>query len=193
MNQELLERLHGSTDPEDLLSKIGIEQPPVDVDAVASEMGLRVSGEFNFEKLSHSGEINWSADRETAEIWINPTDSRLRQRFTLAHELGHFLCHMLPARQDPHESERFVDGGVQFRRGARNCPVETEANAFAASLLMPESMVFRAVKTIVDANKTDDNRVSLSRERFIELLAEQFSVSSQAMKWRLVNLGVISK
>lgn len=62
------------------------------------------------------------------EIIIPPLTSARRDRFTIAHEIGHYFLHYLY----PEETQPVV-----FGRGASN-QAETEANVFAASLLMPE-------------------------------------------------------
>lgn len=60
-------------------------------------------------------------------IYLPRVTSSRRDRFTIAHELGHYFLHYLhPKRED----------GAAFGRGERN-DVETQANVFASSLLMP--------------------------------------------------------
>lgn len=59
----------------------------------------------------------------------NMTSAR-RDRFTIAHELGHYFLHYL------YEDRQ---GAASYGRGDRNL-VETQANVFAASLLMPTSL-----------------------------------------------------
>lgn len=60
-------------------------------------------------------------------VHLPPLTSDRRDRFTVAHELGHYFLHYLYAKRDDHTS---------FARGSRN-RAETQANYFAASLLMP--------------------------------------------------------
>ena len=74
-------------------------------------------------------------DRTQRRIYINDTDPRTRKIFTIAHELGHFFLH------------ENVDRDVLYRErssrdeyGQRNI-IETEADAFAAQLLMPEATI----------------------------------------------------
>lgn len=61
-------------------------------------------------------------------VHLPPVTSARRDRFTIAHELGHYFLHYL------HEG---ASGEMQFGRGQRN-RAETQANIFASSLLMPE-------------------------------------------------------
>lgn len=91
----------------------------------------------------------------------------VRQRFTIAHELGH----------------HFFDHGDNFRDTNQtfnvynHAPVEVEANAFAAALLMPYRYVW--------ADFTN------GRARDVRALAERYGVSQVAMMYRLKNLGIV--
>lgn len=60
-------------------------------------------------------------------VHLPPMTSDRRDRFTVAHELGHYFLHYLQPQ---------LSGPQSFGRGSRN-PAETQANVFAASLLMP--------------------------------------------------------
>ncbi len=99
-------------------------------------------------------------------IYINSNDPPQRQRFTLAHELGHAVLH---------EGENVVD----YRRNldAPDERKEVEANKFAAELLMPED-TFREVWRTRAANKTR--------------VAACFGVSGEAVGYRAANLGLPS-
>ena len=66
-------------------------------------------------------------------IYIPPTTSERRNRFTIAHELGHYYLHHLLPRASNESDLQF-----SLARGGRD-RAETEANVFAASLLMPET------------------------------------------------------
>lgn len=61
-------------------------------------------------------------------IHLPPMTSFRRDRFTIAHELGHYFLHYRRLN---------LTGPADFGRGSRN-RAETEANVFAASLLMPK-------------------------------------------------------
>lgn len=105
-------------------------------------------------------------------ILVNESHRPERQRFTIAHELGHLLMHVSTGK------------AVLFRDdvSARGVdPFEVEANAFAAALLMPEERVRRLVPEPM--NPMDDDG--------IERLAKRFEVSGQAMAIRLKSLGLL--
>lgn len=131
---------------------------PIDPFEIASKEGLRIAPIFDA-----SG---WYKPQERT-IYFNPSEPLVRQRFTVAHELGHhFLSH----------GERPRDSTPQFSSYAD--PIEAQANRFAAELLMPEGSV-RLL--IVDHKITD-----------ISMLARYFNVSEIAMTYRLRNLGYIA-
>ena len=79
------------------------------------------------------------------EIWVNAVEAREstpRRRFTISHELGHWCLHgtggavwCRSQTVDP------PDGPAQTRRAYP--PEESEANEFAAALLMPAHLVRR--------------------------------------------------
>jgi hypothetical protein len=92
-----------------------------DVDALVNKLGGRV----NFNDSKESLHVNGVGD---FTISLPRMTSARRDRFTLAHELGHYFLHYRYAKRR---------GVASFGRGARNL-VETQANVFASSLLMPE-------------------------------------------------------
>jgi Zn-dependent peptidase ImmA (M78 family)/transcriptional regulator with XRE-family HTH domain len=95
-----------------------------------------------------------------------------RQRFSLAHELGHILAN---DHQDLH-----VDKDVMDPTDRRE-PSEMRANAFAAAFLMPETTVRSAVS---------DCQNGLDEDCFSSMVM-RFAVSPSALAYRLSNLGLI--
>ncbi len=101
-------------------------------------------------------------------ISLNQWDSYNRQRFTCAHEIGHYLRR---SRQGSAREQHFVD----YRDTLAGLGIDTEevyANQFAAAILMPAHLVQRGVR----------------QGEGVEALARRFGTSSQAMKLRLRNL-----
>lgn len=136
-------------------------QTPVDIYSIAEFLGLEVQEEAMDDELS--GYIEPRGSGWT--IGVNSYHHPNRQRFTIAHELGHFLLHK--------PSEKHVD--VTFaRRSGRRDRLEQEADLFAAELLMPESEVRKLIA---------DGVTSLER------LAAHFGVSAMAAKYRAESLG----
>jgi Zn-dependent peptidase ImmA (M78 family) len=100
-------------------------------------------------------------------IRINRHDAPVRQRFTVAHEISHYLLH-----------REQIGSGIRddvLYRSALSDAREAEANRLAADILMPESAV-RAARERLRGMQDD--------EAVLEL-AQQFGVSEAAMKIRL--------
>ena len=114
-----------------------------------------------------------------AIIGVNATQALTRQRFTVAHELGHYLLH-------PHGRDLYVDKDfvVHFRDSNSSKGFdsqEVEANHFAAELLMPND---RVVREFVE------NQFDIDDEAALRRLAAAFDVSPIAMAIRLTTLGL---
>ena len=69
-------------------------------------------------------------------ILVRSDESEPRRRFTIAHELGHWICQCLEGDMQPVYC-RAAEIGVDAAAKA----LEREANVFAANLLMPEPVV----------------------------------------------------
>jgi Zn-dependent peptidase ImmA (M78 family) len=146
---------------------------PLDVDALAAELGFKVV----YKPLRDDQDISGFYLREGAEtvIGINRAHPPVRQRFTLAHEIGHALL--------DRGGTMHIDRAFKLRDARSSMaidPEEVAANAFAAELLMPENEVREAVAGGLD----------ISDDRALRDLAAQFGVSQQAFMFRLVNLGL---
>ena len=103
-----------------------------------------------------------------------------RKRFTMAHELGHLLL----KHGNPLDISKNV---ILFRDDSTSRGsdwMEVEANYFAASLLMPEGILYSEIKKL-----KNDSKSSSITEDDVKSLADTFEVSSIAMSIRLSNLG----
>lgn len=111
-----------------------------------------------------SGEL-----KRTDGKWImlvNTNHPYTRQRYTMSHELGHYVYHR-------HDKEKFKDS-LFFRKKGEKDTLEYKADEFAANILMPETFVEKAVNKGITS---------------IDTLADMFGVSGQAMEKRLTELG----
>ena len=161
----------------DLLAEAKVRVPPVPVEQLATLQGADVHYE------PFSGELSGMVHRQPngkAVIGVNALHSPTRQRFTIAHELGHLILH---------KDEQFhVDENspIGFRSRLSSQAVdsdEIEANQFAAELLMPVSLLNIEISKIPPNTGT---------EEAITMLADTFGVSEQAMTFRLSGLGILS-
>jgi IrrE N-terminal-like domain len=139
------------------------QSPPVNVVGIAAAFGLKVyhddldsgiSGKI-IRDPTHGGTSGYS-------IVINASEASTRQRFTIAHEIGHYLLHR----------DKIGDGLVDdalYRSGLSTLE-EVRANRLAAEILMPFDLIEQAIKK--GAKNVQD-------------LAALFRVSAQAMSVRL--------
>jgi len=158
-----------------LLEEVGLDEAPIDPIKCAKHLGVEVK------PVSISDDITglFVIKDKMAHIIYNKNErNRKRQRFTIAHELGHYVLHRnIPLIIDKGNRE------ITFKRDLSSTTGEIrrerEANAFAASLLMPRDLV---EKEILKVPKDAD---------IITRLASRFNVSTQAMSFRLSNLEFI--
>ena len=125
-------------------------EAPIPIKALARQYGLTLAvGEPTKIEISRfSGYL----DFEEQEIVVNCFDSVYRQRFTIAHELGHFLMH-----QDLSGNKKLINRKSPINSKQNDKPwYETEADAFAAHLLVPLHFLKKedlTISTIQDLSK----------------------------------------
>ena len=155
-------------------SRSGLGASPIrDVALLADELGVLVSRLPLGAVDAPDGCSAIDPVGGSAYVLINSDKPRVRRRFTIAHELGHLALGHLKA------GDMVLDGhlGGDSRQ-------ETEANAFAAGLLMPRE----GVQGAVDRLTVRLGRGAGTLEQVV-WLAESFGVSEEAATYRLVNLG----
>jgi Zn-dependent peptidase ImmA (M78 family) len=167
---------------ESLLAQHKITLAPVPVGKIAKELGIQIKLDKVDDDLS--GFIVRDTGKR-ALIGANKSHHPNRQRFTIAHELGHYLLH---AGHTVHLDEGRVAFTVNLRnpessKGEDND--EREANLFAAELLMPAKFLREDLEGIeLDL---------LENDTFLADLAKKYSVSLQALTFRLTYLRYITQ
>jgi len=146
---------------EGILSQHELSYPKNSLLEIAKALGAEVYfGDLpESETEGVSGVIEWS--NEKANIIINDSFSPKRSTFTLAHELGHLILH-------PNEKKNRIDT-FNYTTGPESLD-ETEANFFAATLLMPRSKFTQLWSLTGD----------------ISAIADYFGVSVEAAENRLL-------
>ena len=162
-----------------LLDDNGVAMPPVPVDRIAESLGAIISFEPFEGKDDLSGILY--RDGKNKIIGINSAHAQNRQRFSIAHEIGHLRLH---------SKELFVDKVVRvnFRDNKSSLATdkeEIEANTFAAGLLMPKNFINTEIDSLIK------KRQALDKDELIEHLSRAFHVSTQAVEYRLINLGIL--
>jgi Zn-dependent peptidase ImmA (M78 family) len=148
---------------------------PVDVSRVAQHYGLGI----HLQELEDAVSGMLVIRDSHAVIGVNQNHHPNRQRFTIAHEIGHYLLHADQARVFIENLDLYRDELSSNGTSAR----EIEANAFAAELLMPTFALRKLVKgQLIDA---------YFDEHIIRRLAAKFGVSTQAITVKLSRLGLI--
>lgn len=157
-----------------LLDDFGYRNPPVDPGKIAQGLGVPVL------LRQMTPDVSGMLIREPAGsvIAVNQAHAEVRQRFTVAHELGHQCLH--PGRPLIVDAAVLVNLRNQVSSLATDRE-EIEANRFAAALLMPEPMVRSQL----------DRLGIIDPDKITTKLAKTFGVSDAAMTIRLTNLGLL--
>jgi Zn-dependent peptidase ImmA (M78 family) len=152
-----------------LVKDLKLSGPPVSEQEAARLAGLDVIP-YDFPP-EISGVLVYSGDIKA--IGVNKSHAPVRQRFSIAHELGHFMLR--------HDNDFFLDFSdpaiSQLGEEQADNSAEIEANEFAAELLMPMDMLKQDYKT--------------KRIRDPKELARRYKVSEQALWIRLLSLKLV--
>lgn len=142
-------------------------QLPVRVGQIANDLGLRIRLEDMDWKLE--GYLTRDNAGDPIDIVMNRDKPVVRRRFTMAHEIGHYIRKYQDVKDPfngPHRDKKAAAGFDSD---------EIWANGFAASLLMPASIVRRY----------------WAEGKSLKEMASIFGVSETAMDIRRANLGLV--
>lgn len=166
-----------------LLRRFGLQDTiPVPLVDLCHRLGIDVFRQ-HFAESTLSGLVVVEGSR--VAIHVSQDQALVRQRFTIAHELGHFWLHLrgsqqnggfqdTPAMVEALDSEADAPTAVAYRRDQVINATEREANRFAASLLMPAPLV----------------RAAFRRPEDLPRLAQWFAVSLGSLTIRIRELGL---
>ena len=135
---------------------------PVNTGMMAKRLGLRIVDEDLPDNISGAIRKDPDASPSGYLIAVNRRHHINRRRFTVAHEIAHYVLHRAQIGDGYEENE--------LRRDHAWNGMEVEANEMAADILMPPAAVDQAVKEGVET---------------VEDLARRFMVSEEAMRRRL--------
>ena len=155
----------------------GLKETPTQIANILNKVGFKIYSLEMDETLS--GRIGIA--NEFKEILgskkilqINSKDNRGHQRFTMAHELGHYIF-------DYDGHNRYANA-YSLAEDDVNSPGEIRVNRFAAALLMP--------KNIFVDKYTARKTLGLDEVSICKSLAEEFEVSETAVSKRIIELGL---
>lgn len=163
-----------------LLANSRVKEPPVPVEQLARDAGAVISYQ-PFEAEDISG-LLYRVAGSAPVIGVNSTNAKVRQRFTIGHELGHLTLN--------HGHDLILERLVRLNfRDATSSTAsdqeEIEANQFAAELLMPRDLLQHSLTVLLQGKPLPDLEV-------VRRLARRFEVSQSAMEFRLTSLGMLT-
>ena len=147
----------------DLFRLIQMDSPPVNIDEILKRLNIRLY----YEDFSGIDGIALKSPK-LGVIVVNRNLPLVRQRFTIAHELGHLIM--------PHRGEYYICFPGKYRA------MEKNANRFAAELLMPEPMMTHLWK-----------KYATNPQFRVEIIAHILQVSKSALFVRLKELSLTQK
>lgn len=159
-----------------------INEVPVDVSKIAKKLGFDIFyGTFQEDNVYgsmwdgvDSVQLNES-ESSNRFIMVNKDDTKERQAFTIAHEIGHFVIH---CDEESNFYERYHGGENQNSEEKR---IEDEADFFAANLVLPSFLILGYVM----------NNRFMKKEELIDKICKQFNVEVETVNRRFDELGLI--
>jgi len=163
----------------EILMRCGISKPPVDVESIIQKhFGIKlVQDEVLPDDISGVLDVDIKG-RKT--ILVNSAHHKFRQRFCMAHELGHYLLH----------AQKMAYGFLDKESFFRSKPLKSklsskdiEANRFAAELLVPTPFLEKAIDELSEKDVFDTDK------DVVKDLADKFNVSTMVVSLKFVNIG----
>lgn len=154
-----------------LLSKTGQEGPPVDLDAIIKDWaGVRTF----YANLTGNGYLIDQGDSSASILLDKTSEETRRSRFTLAHEIAHWILHRF-AEKIPPSGDLKVEPATEKK-------IEKWCDLFAAELLMPSSWVTRFAGPFEAIGRSDvlfrgPKLFDVSREAFYLRLEKLYHVN----------------
>jgi Zn-dependent peptidase ImmA (M78 family) len=162
-----------------LLERLNVTAVPVPVEKIAKDLGASIR--FSPLDAELSGMIYLKDDRPI--IGVNALHHPNRQRFTIAHEIGHLELHRDMIAREVHVDKEFRVGMSPLHRDGKSALgtelVEIQANQFASALLIPTDFLAKALAAW---------RYDIDNSRPVEELAKKLRVSRQALEYRIRNV-----
>lgn len=186
-----------------VLEEIDYKAGPVKLEEVCSLFSIKLSFSENTVHDADQDQILGTANFDERSIQINRHNNKYRERFTIAHEIGHFsLNHERYLRSETIiASDLFF--GTELKTAANYQRLEYQANSFASELLLPESVFLVKVadlREFLDIRDkghgyifVDDQPCNYqSYAHLLSELSSYFEVSKQAIEIKLKKLGMLT-
>lgn len=153
----------------------------IDVNAIARACDIDVK----FDVVGHSGlSFNNEEESQRREIIVNQFEPEFRQRFTIAHEIGHIIL--------GHKGKSYRTADMTKYKSTIDRMNEVAANNFAADLIMPRKLVIDVLTNSITklGYSIDQSFDEYDISEIVKLAATTLNVSRQALNYRLENLQV---
>lgn len=157
----------------EVLADYGSVTAPVPVEKLIKRRDIRVQFSPLDQELSGMALVKDGV----ALIGVNALHHPNRQRFTMAHELGHHVMHRTYIEGTVHVDKGFAILRRDTLATQGTDKMEIEANAFASELLIPRDLI----EPIIDAGDIDLDDVDR-----LQTIAKRFKVSLSALQYRLL-------
>ena len=153
----------------------------IDVNAIARACDIDVK----FDVVGHSGlSFNNEEESQRREIIVNQFEPEFRQRFTIAHEIGHIIL--------GHKGKSYRTADMTKYKSTIDRMNEVAANNFAADLIMPRKLVIDVLTNSITklGYSIDQSFDEYDISEIVKLAATTLNGSRQALNYRLENLQV---
>ncbi|MBN8648313.1 MAG: ImmA/IrrE family metallo-endopeptidase [Caulobacterales bacterium] len=159
----------------ELIRTLGVKSAPIQIEKIIKSLGIVI------QYSPFDAELSGMAYKKdgVSIIGVNALHHPNRQRFTMAHELGHHLLHANEITDSIHIDKGFTVLMRDELAAQGVDPIEIEANKFASELLMPAEFVKESV---------DFSQLDIDDEKQIAAIAKKFKVSVAALQNRLYTL-----
>lgn len=152
---------------EEVVKEFGLGNFPVPVVGIATRLGMDVVSDADYQH-DKDGHIEID-EHNNATIVVNNEKPPNRKRFTIAHEIAHFIFD-----KDYLQKHKIIDRDGNASDASYR-EIEQRANKFASILLMPEEQFIEQWLAL----------------RSLEKAANYFRVSQESAKYRAIHLGLI--
>lgn len=167
--------LDGKTKPDTIVGEILRQNPempfPLPLDELAQVAGIKEIAELQTEGFE--GMLMTDAEKSSGVILVKANGNPQRKRFTIAHELGHYLLPWHRQTKYSCTSESIKDVGDDSR-ASRLLEMEQEANAFASELLMPTAVFRRLLRQYGEPDLEQVQALSAHFDTSIQATAHRF-------------------
>lgn len=164
---------------EKLLNEYSIISPPIDIEKIAKNLNINIQYEPFDGELS--GLLIIDEKKDITAIGVNSTYPKNRQRFIIAHEIGHYLLHRKHGTYIDTTIKYNLKRDISFKEHYE----EVEANMFALSILIPQKMIEDLIENRYSSFDFNDNKE-------INEIADYFQVTPQTLMIRLAKLNIFN-